>query len=112
MYSTAERVRRVRQRAEQIRLKKETRMCGTLSSLCALSALILLGTLAAMTGCERPGLVPGFYGATLLFEDVGGYVLAAVLSFAAAVVITLLCIRYRTKTEIHNINENEEEQVK
>ena len=37
----------------------------------------------------------GSFGAMLLREDAGGYVLVAVVSFAAAVAITALCIRLR-----------------
>ena len=39
----------------------------------------------------------GVFGAMLLREDAGGYVLVAVVSFAAAVVITALCIRLRIR---------------
>ena len=39
----------------------------------------------------------GVFGAMLLREDAGGYVLVAVVSFAAAVVITALCIRLRNR---------------
>ena len=39
----------------------------------------------------------GVFGAMLLREDAGGYVLVAVVSFAAAVVITALCFRLRSK---------------
>ena len=39
----------------------------------------------------------GIFGAMLLREDAGGYVLVAVVSFAAAVVITALCIRLRNR---------------
>ena len=39
----------------------------------------------------------GVFGAMLLREDAGGYVLVAVVSFAAAVVITALCFRLRTR---------------
>ena len=47
----------------------------------------------------RPGQpeVWGVFGAMLLREDAGGYVLVAVVSFAAAVVITALCFRLRTR---------------
>ena len=37
------------------------------------------------------------FGAMLLREDAGGYVLVAVVSFAAAVVITALCFHLRKK---------------
>ncbi len=39
----------------------------------------------------------GVFGAMLLREDAGGYVLVAVVSFAAAVVITALCFRLRSR---------------
>ena len=39
----------------------------------------------------------GGFGAMLLREDAGGYVLVAVLSFAAAAAITALCIRLRIR---------------
>ena len=37
----------------------------------------------------------GSFGAMLLREDAGGYVLVAVVSFAAAAAITALCFRLR-----------------
>ena len=37
------------------------------------------------------------FGTMLLREDAGGYVLVAVISFAAASAITALCFRLRTR---------------
>ena len=39
----------------------------------------------------------GVFGAMLLREDAGGYVLVAVVSFAAAAAITALCFRLRIR---------------
>ena len=39
----------------------------------------------------------GSFGTMLLREDAGGYVLVAVVSFAAAAVITALCFRLRKR---------------
>ncbi len=39
----------------------------------------------------------GSFGAMLLREDAGGYVLVGVVSFAAAAVITALCFRLRNR---------------
>ena len=39
----------------------------------------------------------GAFGAMLLREDAGGYVLVAVVSFAAAAAITALCFRLRNR---------------
>lgn len=112
MYDTAERVRQVRLRAGQLHRKRENRLLGGLSSLCAVLAFSLIGSIAAMTGGGQGGTVPGLYGAMLLFEDAGGYVLVGVLAFAAAVVITVLLIKYRAKSEKHNKGDKEEEQKK
>ena len=46
--------------------------------------------------CRRAWLAPAF-GAMLLREDAGGYVLVGVVCFAAAVVITALCFRLRNR---------------
>lgn len=110
MHDTAERIRRVQQRAGALRRKKENRFLGGLSSLCAVLAFFLVGAVGAMTGGGHCGTVPSLYGAMLLYEDAGGYVLAAVLAFTAAVVITVLCIRYRTKSEKHNNGNKKEEE--
>ena len=42
----------------------------------------------------------GMYGAILLHEGVGGYVLEAVISFTAAVVLTVLYIKFRKRKQI------------
>ena len=42
-------------------------------------------------------LMAPLFGAMLLREDAGGYVLVGVVSFAAAVVITALCFRLRNR---------------
>ena len=39
----------------------------------------------------------GVFGAMLLREDAGGYVMVAVVSFAAAAAITALCFRLRNR---------------
>ncbi|NLA11461.1 MAG: hypothetical protein GX883_04990 [Firmicutes bacterium] len=99
MDDTAERVRRVRLRAGELHRKRENRLLGGLSSLCAVLTFSLIGAIAAMTGGRQGGTVPGFYGAMLLYDGVGGYVLVGVLALAAGVVVTALCLRYRRKTE-------------
>jgi len=45
----------------------------------------------------QPIDITGMYGAILLHEDAGGYVLVAVISFTVAVVITALCIKFRKR---------------
>ena len=55
------------------------------------------GSHSSSSGCGKTPAAWGVFGAMLLREDAGGYVLVAVVSFAAAVVITALCFRLRSK---------------
>ena len=56
----------------------------------------LMQTAGTVVGPGQPGAW-GVFGAMLLREDAGGYVLVAVVSFAAAVAITVLCFRLRNR---------------
>ena len=51
-----------------------------------------------MTG-RTSGVVQGSYGAMMLFEAAGSYVLVGLISFTLAVIITLICIRYKEKNK-------------
>ena len=54
------------------------------------------GSHSSNSGCEKT-IAEGSFGAMLLREDAGGYVLVGVVSFAAAAVITALCFRLRNR---------------
>lgn len=98
MHDTAERVRLVQLRADELHRKRENRLLGGLVSLCAVLSFFLIGTVDTMTGGGR-GNVPGLYGTMLLYDEAGGYVLVGVISFMVAVVITLMCVRGEKKNE-------------
>lgn len=76
-------------------LRRRRRLLNT--ALYFLCAVLTAGLYLSLAGGHEHGLVPGLYGATLLSEEAGGYVLVGVLAFAAGVVLTLLCIRQRKK---------------
>ena len=92
MYDTAGRVMLVKKRIRESARRKQRRgICG-LSALCM---LLLAGLMQAMGMAAGQGqaAAQGVFGAMLLREDAGGYVLVGVVSFAAAVVLTVLCMR-------------------
>ena len=96
MYDTARRVALVKQRVRENTRRRQRREAISLSAACMLLFAVLIqaaGTVVA------PGQTAawGVFGAMLLRENAGGYVLVAVVSFAAAVVITALCFRLRSK---------------
>ena len=96
MYDTARRVALVKQRVRENTRRRQRREVGGLSAVCLLLLAALMQTVGTVIG---PGQTAawGSFGAMLLRQDAGGYVLVGVVSFAAAVVITVLCFRLISK---------------
>jgi len=96
MYDTARRVALVKQRVRENTRRRQRREVISLSAACILLCAALMQTAGTVVA---PGQTAawGVFGAMLLRENAGGYVLVAVVSFAAAVVITALCFRLRSK---------------
>ena len=96
MYDTARRVALVKQRVRENTRRRQRREVISLSAACILLCAALMQTAGTVVA---PGQTAawGVFGAMLLRENTGGYVLVAVVSFAAAVVITALCFRLRSK---------------
>ena len=97
MYDTQKRVALAKERIAKSRRRQARRSIRSLSVLCALLFLSLLGTVGTVQ--SQPMDAAGMYGAILLHEGVGGYVLEAVISFTAAVVLTVLYIKFRKKKQ-------------
>ena len=96
MYDTARRVALVKQRVRENNRRRQRRGIYGLSAACMLLLAALMQTAGTVVGPGQPEAW-GVFGAMLLREDAGGYVLVAVVSFAAAAAITALCIRLRNR---------------
>jgi len=96
MCDTARRVALVKQRVRENTRRRQRRGIYGLSAACVLLCVVLMQTTGTVVGQGQPAAW-GVFGAMLLREDAGGYVLVAVVSFAAAVVITALCFRLRNR---------------
>ena len=96
MYDTARRVALVKQRVREMGRQRRRREVGGLSAVCLLLFAALMQAVGTLIG-QGQTAAWGVFGAMLLREDAGGYVLVAVVSFAAAAVITALCFRLRSK---------------
>ena len=96
MYDTERRVALVKQRVRENTRRRQQHDIYGLSAACMLLFAVLM---QAMSTVVRPGQTAawGVFGAMLLREDAGGYVLVAVVSFAAAATITALCFRLRNR---------------
>ena len=96
MYDTARRVALVKQRVRENTRRRQRREAISLSAACMLLFAVLTQAVGTVAGPGQPEAW-GVFGAMLLREDAGGYVLVAVLSFAAAAAITVLCFRLRNR---------------
>ena len=96
MYDTARRVALVRQRVRENTRRRQRRGIHGLSAACMLLCAALMQAAGTVAGRVQTAAW-GSFGAMLLREDAGGYVLVAVVSFAAAAAITALCFRLRSK---------------
>ena len=96
MYDTARRVALVKQRVREMGRQRRRREVGGLSAVCLLLFAALMQAVGTLIG-QGQTAAQGVFGAMLLREDAGGYVLVAVVSFAAAAAITALCFRLRKR---------------
>ena len=96
MYDTARRVALVKQRVRENTRRRQRREAISLSAACMLLCAALTQAADAFA-VQGQTAAWGVFGAMLLREDAGGYVLVAVVSFAAAAAITALCFRLRSK---------------
>ena len=96
MYDTARRITLVKQRVRENTRRRQRRGIYGLSAMCMLLCAVLTQAAGTVVGPGQPEAW-GVFGAMLLRQDAGGYVLVAVVSFAAAAVITALCFRLRKR---------------
>lgn len=96
MYDTARRVALVKQRVRENTRRRQRRGIYGLSAACMLLFAVLTQA-ADVFAVQGQTAAWGVFGAMLLREDAGGYVLVAVVSFAAAAAITALCFRLRNR---------------
>ena len=96
MYDTARRVALVKQRVRENTRRRQRRGIYGLSAACMLLFAVLMQAADAFA-VQGQTAAWGVFGAMLLREDAGGYVLVGVVCFAAAAAITALCFRLRIR---------------
>ena len=94
---TETRVREIRSRTRQYRRPYETRL---LSFLTVCSLFLLAGIGVLFGSVETPGIaaVANGYGAVLLRDGAGAYVVIGLFAFVIGVTVTVLCIRLKNKS--------------
>jgi H+/Cl- antiporter ClcA len=97
MLNTEQRAAKILRRTQILKKQRAIKADTALASLCCLLTVMLVGAFNTVSGEGRAVRVSELYGSMLLYDGAGGYVLVGVIAFAAAVAITVLCVRYRDK---------------
>ena len=84
-------------RSKHLRNRREKCTVRALSGSCLVLSFLLARMMMALHLTMSAEVAAGTYGSLLLGEAIGGYVLVAVVTFAAAVAVTLAVIRHRGK---------------
>ena len=108
MRSAEERIDRMHKRTEELKKRhKMTVLVGT-GTLSAFLGIILIAVSVYIIGGSGVITDTAMAGSSMLAESAGGYVLVAVISFTAAILITAFCLksRMRKKGELQENTEN------
>ena len=92
-------IRKVHKRAEELREKREKRVTAALFTGGGILGTAAAAIVVSVSAPQHSLTESGMAGASLLSENVGGSVLAAILAFLAGVFVTIACMRYRQKRE-------------
>ena len=104
----ARRVALVKQRVRENTRRRQRREAISLSAFCLMLFTALAGAADALI-VRGQTAAWGVFGTRLLREDAGGNVLVAVVSFAAAVVVTVFCTRLRKNNKQQEQTKEDEE---
>ena len=96
--TTEIRMRKIHSRARQYRARCEARQRICLTA-CALLLLACVGLL--LGGAQSPGVaaVADGYGAVLLRDGAGAYVVIGIAAFVVGASVTVLCIRLKNRSK-------------
>ena len=98
-YDSETALREILSRGERLREKHDRTVRRALASSSAALLTLLVLCVGSFSGTGSPDTGRSAYGAFLLTAEAGGYVLTAALAFTAGVIITMLCVKARTKRE-------------
>ena len=94
---TETRMRKIRCRTRQYQKRYETRLFSCLT-LCSLFLLAGIGVLFRSVQTPSIPAVADGYGAVLLRDGAGAYVVIGIAAFVIGVTVTVLCIRLKSRS--------------
>ena len=108
-YETDEAIRMIEKKALELKIRQLRTRIGILSGVAMFVMVFSVALLYQFSGFGSPDTIQMYgFGALMLSDDAGGYVLVGVLSFVFAVVLTLGCIKFaRIRRERQTEQESE-----
>ena len=97
MRNAEERIQRLHERSEQLRIRRERRITAVAGAACLVLFATLLGIVRQLAGQISDVAGNAYTGASLLSSEAGAYILVAVVAFMLGVVITVIVRKYNRK---------------
>lgn len=107
-YSLEQSLHELSARSRRLRRKRKRESLGALSAASLVLFAALIVSVRTVAGRLGPGAESSVLGAFVLPNAAGGYILAGVIAFVLGVIITLVCIRYKTKSDKISETDNSE----
>ena len=101
MRTANEMILAVHERMAVLERQQEKRRITTAGAGCAVLGFAVLFLIARFGGTKHAVLPAEYSGASLLADDIGGYILVALAAFMAGAAITALIRARRRKQEAH-----------
>lgn len=101
-YTTDQMLSEILRRSNAVADRRNRRRYYVLSAASGILLAALVAVTALLPGWTDSGSYMTKYGAFLLSEEAGGYVLAAVLAFSFGVAVTIGCLYLRRKSCGHH----------
>ena len=100
MRTTDEMVLAVHERMHKIQRRQETARISAAGSSCALLFAAVIALIVRFGGMQHKVLPSAYSGASLLADDVGGYILTALIAFmAGAAIVAVIRAKRRKKPD-------------
>lgn len=98
-YDIDESMRLIQIRSREIIYRKKRRNIYYLATLAAAVFIAFVVTIYSLTGFGQASVGSSAYGAYMLSEEAGGYIVIGVICFVLAVILTLICVKYADKAK-------------
>ena len=103
-YGIDEALAQIEARSREMKIQKKRKQTALLAGMIAVLLIMSSVAIYRRTGIKPVEEISSSYGAFMLSEEAGGYILVGVVSFTFAVALTLVCLRISRRIRENNGN--------